>query len=159
MAPEFQQRMDALRATAAEAERAYQTLVAARKARIEAATREIHEEYREQANALSLAAGAAERAVTEALSAGATHEWEGKKVARKERKGGSPYLSSSAKLVDVFGVVEICREGTEFPGNLSRFRTPKIGDAFVRLLKADGTPGKNITNLNAGWSLADGEAK
>lgn len=159
MTKEFNEKMDALRAVAAKAEQDYQTLVAARKAEIEAATREIHDRYREQANALSNAAGVAERAVTEALSAGATHEWEGRKVTRMERKANSPWSRRSAEMVAIFGVVEVCREGTEFPANLSRFRTPKIGNEFVRLLKADGTPGKMVTNLNAGWKLADEVAK
>lgn len=159
MTADFESKMGALRFAATEAERAYQTLVAERKARIEAATRAIHEEYRERADALSLAAGKAERAVTEALSAGATHEWEGRKVTRMERKANSPWSRRSAEMVAIFGVVEVCREGTEFPANLSRFRTPKIGNEFVRLLKADGTPGKMVTNLNAGWKLADEVAK
>lgn len=159
MTKDFEAKMGALRFAATEAERAYQTLVAARKAEIEAATTAIHDRYREQANALSLASGVAERAVTEALSAGATHEWEGRKVTRMERKANSPWSRKSAEMVPIYGVVEICREGTEFPGNLSRFRSPKIGDAFVRLLKADGKPGKMVTNLNTGWKLADEVAK
>lgn len=158
MTPDYEAKIDGLRAAAAGAELAYNTVIASRKARIEAATLAINEEYREQIAQLSLANMKAEAALTEALSTGATHEWEGKIVERHERqRRGSSIWNRTYENVTVRGVVEVCRKGTQFAENLSQYDTPKIGTAFVRLLKKDGTPGKKITNLNSGWRLAAGE--
>lgn len=158
MTPDYEAKIDGLRAAAAGAKLAYDTVIASRKARIEAATLAINEEYREEIAQLSLANMKAEAALETALSTGATHEWEGKIVERHERQPrGSSIWNRTYENVIVRGVVEVCRKETTFAENLSRYDTPKIGTAFVRLLKKDGSPGKKIANLNKGWRLAAGE--
>ena len=154
MTPEI----DKLRAEAAAAETALNTLKAQRTARIESATHSINEEFRERIPQDSLANMKAERAVTDAISSGATHEWEGKKVQRLERiRKGSAAWNRTYEDVTVYGVVEVRRNGTKFADNSASWRLPVLGQAFVRYLKKDGTPGLKIDDRRvgtlAGWSL------
>lgn len=90
--------------------------------------------------------------LAEARSAIASHPHEGKRVSTK-RNVGTSYMP---RYETIYGVVEVFRVGTEFPANLSHYSIPKVGEAFVRLLKKDGKPGKAIDTRLRGWKLEDG---
>lgn len=138
------------------AKQAAATLRAQRKAEIEAATLKINADYRDRITAADNAEWAAEKAFTDARSAAASHEWEGKKVTRMDRKyRGSRAWNRAYEEVPIYGVVEVTRSGTNFAENLANWRRPALGVAFVRLLKKDGTPGMKIENLNTSWKLAE----
>lgn len=153
MTPEI----DKLRAEAATAEQALKTLKAQRTARIENVTAAINEEFRERIAQASLADMKAGQAVRDAISSNASHEWEGKKVQRVERmrKGGA--FNRTYEDVTIYGIVEVRRNGTRFADNAAKWRLPSLGQAFVRYLKQDGTPGLKIDDRRVGsltgWSL------
>ena len=52
----------------------------------------------------------------------------------------------SYKEKAVRGVIEICTHETNFPANISN-GLPSVGSLFVRLIKDDGTPGKQFEIL------------
>lgn len=68
-------------------------------------------------------------------SATPDHEHEGRRVTKLERVG--PWHRTEVRI---FGIIETMRVGTKMPQNC-KYGLPKIGAAFVRLLKKDGTPG------------------
>lgn len=121
-----------------------------------AAADAVRASYREQLSALHRTTGDAERALRDHINATASHEWEGKKVFRMADK--SSRWASKPCMVPVYGVVEVRRSDTAFPAG-QRHGLPELGQAFVRLLKADGTPGLKLDSwhwrVTDGWQLAE----
>jgi hypothetical protein len=90
----------------------------------------------------------ADKRVREQIDATATHPWEGQRVKRATHYRdwkGAPMLDRPPKSVEL-GIVEIRRSATRLPGNRGH-SLPKLGQAFVRLLKKDGTTGTAIADL------------
>lgn len=84
------------------------------------------------------------------------HEWEGKKVWHVARRGSA----WNRIEVRVEGVVETMRTTTRLPNNTPSWREPPLGYPFVRLLKADGTPGTKFMSFNQDyqqWKLVAGQ--
>ena len=114
---------------------------------LDAAQREINARWQPALDEAARQVNLAERHLREAVSATATHPWEGKRVV------GHKWVTSgfSGRHETAYGIVEVRRVDTLFADNLASYKRPAIGEAFVRLLKKDGTPGMKIdTNLNAG---------
>lgn len=110
-------------------------------------TREIdavRERYREALSDAKSEAVKAEWALKKAESAAAPeHEWEGKRVKRISVRRS---FHRSTPGEPEYGIVRTCRIDTEFPENMT-WRKPRVGDAFVRLLKKDGSEGVRIASL------------
>ncbi len=135
----------------AAAEREYRTIDAEMKAAIDAATKAIREQYRDRVNTAQEAVWQARTAADQAkIEAANSHPLIGKKVEKTISKPLSKW-SSKSKMVTVYGIVEVMTEYTEMPANMGRWRRPDAGEVFVRLLKNDGTTGKNIEALHQGW--------
>jgi hypothetical protein len=112
------------------------------------------------------ALGQAELALKEAVSNAASHPWEGKKVYRSIPIYASKWSSKQTGTKRVYGVVEVFRLGTVFADNTSSWSRPSLGNAFVRLLKKDGTPGVKIDRdrgyggqIANCWHLAEEETE
>lgn len=113
-------------------------------------------------SAATSALSKAEWAVKEAISAGGAHPWEGKKVFYSKPVFASRWSSRQTGTERIYGVVEVCRVGTQFADNVSSWGRPGLGKPFVRLLKKDGTTGLKIDRDTRygelrGWQLADEE--
>ncbi|WP_300573458.1 hypothetical protein [Phenylobacterium sp.] len=121
-----------------------------------AAADAVKAEYADRVRAASLARRAAHVALNAAITATAQHPWEGRRVFRLDPRG-AVYGRRAPTRVE--GVVEVRRTGTAFPGNAATYSMPEMGDAFVRLLKKDGTPGAKFDRLHTGrsfpWKLVD----
>ncbi len=101
----------------------------------------------------------AETELNKAMSQ-ATHPWEGKKVKGVvSKRGSSPF---HFRDVEVSGIVEVRREETKFAANI-KYGLPDYGEAFVRLLKEDGTPSLKYVKcswyetLEKKWKLVEEE--
>jgi hypothetical protein len=84
------------------------------------------------------------------------HPLTGKRVWKEVRKrdGGSQFRPTFTKYI-LHGIVETYRNQDVYLSGLS----PVIGEALVRHLKTDGTPGKKATRYEWGqWNLEEGEA-
>ena len=114
-----------------------------------AATLRVEEEFKVEREAAKAAHSVASIALRNHLSETGSHPWEGKRVTHRRTNG---------KL----GVVQIRRVDSQFPANATWGR-PEIGQAFVRLLKKDGTPSLAYDSYCTGnaiqntWRLAEGE--
>lgn len=52
-----------------------------------------------------------------------------------------------------YGIIEVCKHETQFAAN-TRWSRPDIGDVFVRILKADGTPSKKTDRYDSrDWKI------
>lgn len=134
-----------------EAERASDDLASEVRAEIEAATAEIKARFHDRTDAAWRAKYAAYNAVLAAKDRTPDHPWTGKRVFRMGRDGGV----GSRALKRIEGVVEMRRTATAFPANTARYSLPSMGQAFVRLLKADGTPGTRFSQHIQDWKLVD----
>lgn len=85
------------------------------------------------------------------------HPWVGRRVYQMQETRMSVWEPS--KRVRVEGVVETVRSGTPFAENLTDYKTPKIGDHIVRLLKKDGKLGIKFAGMTqrSVWLLVDGD--
>lgn len=120
------------------------------------AAKEVDERFRAQREAAVQKVIAAERDVRDAKDRLPDHAWTGRRVFKMEATG--PSWSRETKRVD--GVVEMRRSSTPFPGNAADYSLPALGEAFVRLVKKDGTPGLQFARLHShrGWKLVEAEA-
>lgn len=102
-----------------------------------------------------LAAEAALKAAKDRLP---DHPWTGKRVYWMKSQGWS-YERLPEKRVE--GIVETYRSTSELPGNTAIYSRPRIGQAIVRALKKDGTPGSRFEILHETgyrrWKLCDEE--
>jgi hypothetical protein len=77
----------------------------------------------------------------------------GTRVRRKD------YGGYGTKPTFIYGVIEVRTRQTEFPQNLADYSIPSLGSRFVRICKADGTPGKRIARYALDWERADGNTQ
>lgn len=126
-----------------------------RDAEVRAAKDEINARWADRLRAVHDAVYDASLALEAAKLAAPRHPWEGQKVGKMSvvRSGSGWTRSYERKLL--YGIVETRTPQTEFPENVSYWRLPDIGQPFVRLLKADGEPGKKFAMGLAGWKLAE----
>lgn len=117
---------------------------------IDAAKAAIRLRYQPEADALDKAIADAKRHLDEIKEQAPRHKWEWRKVERKE-KIYQRFSSAVLRTETVYGIVETRTRETKFADNLSSYRLPEIGVAFVRLLKKDGKPGLKFESINHGW--------
>lgn len=133
-----------------EADTAYRRIESLRAEAIEAARQRVIDEWRERLSAASDVRREARMARIAAEDAQPDHEWEGRRVFRMEPQGRS-YQRLPDKRIE--GIVETYRSTSDVPMSTPSYRLPAIGEAIVRLLKKDGTPGAKFEKLDRGcWS-------
>lgn len=118
-----------------------------------AAADAVRAKYKDEREQLAAARDAAATALTEAREQ-ITHPWRGKRVFQIKRI--YPYFGRKFTEVRVEGIVEIFTRQTVLPKNQGNWMF-SFGDPIVRLLKKDGTPGKNIERLHRSWALVEEE--
>jgi len=122
------------------------------KRRAEAAINEKHGAALAEARAAVSEAEANVRAAKDRLP---EHPWAGKRVYRMEPQ--TNYWGRRIAEKRVEGVVETMRSCTPIPANTPDWKRPRLGDGFVRFLKADGSPGSRFEPVHnwAAWKLAE----
>lgn len=129
-------------------------------AEVEAAKATIRLRYEPEVSAIDKAIAEAERHLTEVKEQSPRHEWDGRKVERKE-KIYQRFSSRDDRVETVYGIVETRTRETKFADNAPSYRLPEMGEAFVRLLKKDGKPGMKFEPMTHGfdrnvrWSLSE----
>ena len=83
------------------------------------------------------------------------HPWTGKRVFTMRRPRGMGWRTHYGDPVRIEGIVETYRSTTAMPSNTTSYRLPRIGEGFVRLLKADGSSGLKFERLDGNWKLAE----
>lgn len=116
----------------------------------------VNEQFRERIAQASMAVITAEGALRKAKIAATENDPAiGRIVTKVESRPVSKW-SRKFKDVTVRGVVEQMKQGTEMPLN-QRYRLPEVGQLFVRLFKANGTPGVAFERYDDSWSFVEEE--
>lgn len=139
--------------------KAYDSAKSTMEAELKQAAEAIREKHKDGIMALYQAFTDADTALKQYKSEIAAHPMEGRKVWKTEHSG---WMGRSKARI--YGVLEVCRLDTAFPGNASDYNIPVIGSLFVRLLNKNGQPGKKFKNINfhisdelGGWELVEGD--
>ena len=122
--------------------RNYQETKDARDAEIGLTVAAIKAKWADRLSATSDAVAAAAKAEEDArLAAAQHHPLLGKTVTRTITKRLTRSWRGEWCDVEQRGIVEVRTRDTVFPANGPSWDLPDVGQPFVRLLKADGTPG------------------
>lgn len=134
--------LDKINAEIQASDQAYKEIEGERRAAVEKAKAAVYADFEDRVRVAAERKRVALKAGREYTDANASHRWEGKRVFKIKRDYGRGY-SSKFKEVRVEGIVEVRRTGTPMPGNVS-WNLPRLGQPFVRLVKANGEPGLKI---------------
>lgn len=131
-----------------------------RQTEIDDATAAINAKYATDLAAARAVLAEAVQAERDHVDATASHPWDGKRVYRERPKYASAWSSKQVGVERLDGILEVVRQSSQFPANMTYSR-PKLGTIIIRKLKKDGSVSLATHDIlgrdpeSAGWKLAE----